>query len=56
MVESSIHCSLCKIPTASTVNTAWLVQFVGMAPFTELNSKLSEKFKFTALKDYFTSI
>ena len=41
---------LCKIPTSSTVNTTWFVQFVRMAPVavTELNSKKSEKFKSTA--------
>jgi len=45
--------SLCKIPTSSTVNTTWFVQFVRMAPSKELTSwiqKKSEKFKSTTPK------
>jgi len=35
--------SLCKIPTSSTVNTAWFVQFVRMAPSSMLPSRIQKK-------------
>ena len=44
---------LCKIPTSSTVNTTWFVQFVRMAPSSSYRAefkKKSEKFKSTTPK------
>jgi len=34
---------MCKIPTASTVNTAWIVQFLRMAPSSSYRAEFKKK-------------